>query len=154
MLKSSADRLPTANIGDNILLHIAKPDIMTSIGSKNMMVVVLDKHNELFSIGTKHGQLESMYTRNQFDVCPKKFLKMDCVPDNTISQTTAMQSDSLFVTSSCKCKVCNTLRCPCRKSRVHCNSRCHQGKACHNKNTSKFESWRKSLLPRPRISDH
>ena len=36
MLKSSADRLPTANIGDNILLPIAKPDIMTSIGSKNM----------------------------------------------------------------------------------------------------------------------
>ena len=134
MLKSSADRLSTANIGDNILLPIAKPDIMSSIGSKNMMGVVLDKQNYFFSVGTR--QLESTYTRNQFDVCPTKFLKIDSVPDNKISLTTAMRSASLFVTSSCKCRFCNTLRCPCRKSRVDCNSRCHLGKACHNKNLS------------------
>ena len=65
MLKSSADRLSTANIGDNILLPIAKPDIMLSIGSKNMMGVVLDKQNDSFSVGTRHGQLESTYTRGR-----------------------------------------------------------------------------------------
>ena len=36
MLKSSISRLPPANIGDSVSMPISSPDIMTTLGSKNL----------------------------------------------------------------------------------------------------------------------
>ena len=133
MLKSSASKMTSANVGDTVIIPIAKPDVMIPLGSKNLMGVIMDKNEDLYAIGTDQGRLESRYTRNQFDVCPTKLQKIDSVPDSVISQTTAMQNASMFVLQSCKCKNCSNLRCLCKRAKMRCNSRCHDGKACKNK---------------------
>ena len=97
MLKSSASKMTSANVGDTVIIPIAKPDVMIPLGSKNLMGVIMDKNEDLYAIGTDQGRLESRYTRNQFDVCPTKLQKIDSVPDSVISQTTAMQNASMFV---------------------------------------------------------
>ena len=97
------------------------------------MGVIMGKNEDLYAIGTDQGRLDSRYTRNQFDVCPTKLQKIDSVPDSVISQTTAMQNASMFVLQSCKCKNCSNLRCLCKRAKMRCNSRCHDGKACKNK---------------------
>ena len=132
MVKANCNHFPDANIGDNILLPITKPDSI-AFGKKNMLGVVLSKENDLYSIGTKYGVLDTNYTKNQFDICPSKFLEQEGVPQNRISQRTAMQNASQGVTYLCKCKSCSTSRCPCRKASLVCHSRCHQGKSCLNK---------------------
>ena len=131
MLKASCNRFPDANIGDNIILPISKPDSL-AFGNKNMLGVVLSKEDELYSIGTKYGVLDTKYSRNQFDICPSKFIEKD-VPHNSIPQRTAMQNASQGVTYLCNCKSCSTTRCPCRKASLVCHSRCHNGKSCFNK---------------------
>ena len=105
MLKSSASKVPSANVGDTVIIPIAKPDVMIPLGSKNLMGVIMDKDKDLYAIGTDQGRLESRYTRTQFDVCSTKFQKIDSVPEAVISQTTAMQNASMFVLQSCKCRI-------------------------------------------------
>ena len=133
MLKSSASKMTSANVGDTVIIPIAKPDVMIPLGSKNLMGVIMDKNEDLYAIGTDQGRLESRYTRNQYDVCPTKLQKIDSVPDSVISQTTAMHNASMFVLQSCKCKNCSNLRCLCKRAKMRCNSRCHDGKACKTK---------------------
>ena len=67
---------------------------MTTLGSNNLLGIILNKENDLYTISTRQGAIESLYTRNQFEVCPKNILQMDEVPSNTISQ----------------CNACGTLR--------------------------------------------
>ena len=133
MLKACISKIPPANVGDTVIIPIAKPDVMIPLGSKNLMGVIMSNENDLYSIGTDQGILTSLYSRNQFEVCQTKFLEISTIPDKTISQTTAMQNASLFVMQSCKCKNCSNSRCLCRRDNKRCNSRCHNGKACRNK---------------------
>ena len=130
MLKASNNSLPPARVGDNILLPIEKPDMVTTLGNKNMMGVVVSNNDQMYSIGTSYGILEKQFTRNQFQLCPSKFLKIDNLPTSIIPQSTAMRNASQGVSYSCKCRNCSSSRCPCRKAVTLCNSRCHQGKYC------------------------
>ena len=133
MLKACNAKIPPANVGDTVIITIAKLDVMISLGSKNLMGVIMNNENDLYSIRTDQGVLTSCYSRNQFEVCQTKFLKISTVPDKTITQTTAMQNASLFVMQTCKCKNCSNSRCLCRTNNKRCNSRCHYGKSCRNK---------------------
>ena len=75
MLKSSASKVASANVGDTVIIPIAKPDVKIPLGSKNLMGVIMDKDKYLYVIGTDQGRLESRSTRNQFDVCRPNFRK-------------------------------------------------------------------------------
>ena len=70
MLKSSINRLPPADIGDNVSMPISSPDIMTTYND-NLLGIISDKQDDLYTISTRQGTIESLYTRNQFEVCPK-----------------------------------------------------------------------------------
>ena len=100
MLKSSASKVASANVGDTVIIPIAKADVMIPLGNKNLMGVIVDMDKDLYAIGTDQGRLEPRYTRNQFDVCPIKFQKIDSVPEALISQTTRMHNASMFVLQS------------------------------------------------------
>ena len=90
--------MTSANVGDTVIIPIAKPDVMIPLGSKNLMGVIMDKNEDLYAIGLiKEGWNPDICTHNQFDVCPTKLQKIDSVPDSVISQTTAMQNASMFV---------------------------------------------------------
>ena len=84
MLKSSINRIPPVNIGDSVLIQISSPDTMTTLGSKNLLGIISNKEDDLYTISTRQGTIESLYTRNQFEVCPKNILQMDEVPSNGI----------------------------------------------------------------------
>ena len=133
MLKSSISGLPPADIGDSVSMPISSPDIMTTLGSKNLLGIISDKQDDLYTISTRQGTIKSLYTRNQFEVCPKNILRIDEVPANTISQCSLMRNASLFSTQYCNCKSCKNSRCPCQRSPKHCHSKCHKGRSCQNK---------------------
>ena len=108
MLKSSISRLTPADIGESVSMPISSPDIMTTLGNKNLLGIISDKQDDLYTISTRQGTIKSLYTRNQFEVCPKNILRIDEVPANTISQCSAMRNASLFSTQYCNCKSCKT----------------------------------------------
>ena len=136
MLVSSAKKFHQANIGDNVVVPIERPDKMNSLGPRNLLGVVTRMSEGVYTIGTRDGTLTTPYTRNQFEVCSSNtFLTPTIVPPATISQTSAMRNPSLGIEqgSFCRCKHCKTHRCPCRKSSRICSTKCHKGVKCFNK---------------------
>ena len=53
MLVSAAKKFCPANVGDNVVVPIQKPDKMTSLGPSNMLGVVTDVSKGSFTIGTR-----------------------------------------------------------------------------------------------------
>ena len=133
MLKLSSNMLPEGSVGDNVVLPISKPDVKTILGCRNMIGVIADNQDGKYTISTKQGTLDTPFTRNQFDLCPSKIIRLEEMPSSRISYTSAMQNASLNVTYSCKCKNCKSARCPCVIGKRRCHSRCHGGKKCTNR---------------------
>ena len=99
ILKASATKIYFANVGNTVIIPIAKPDVLIPLGSKNMMGVIMEKEDNLYAIGTDQGKLESKYTRNQCDVCQTMFQKIDSVPESIVSQTTYINAKTLLCLS-------------------------------------------------------
>ena len=135
MLVSAAKKFCPANVGDNVVVPIPRPDKMTSLAPRNMLGVVTDVSEGSYTIGTRDGTLSTNYTRNQFDVCSSNiFLQPSSIPTVTIAQTSAMRNASLGIdkNSFCRCKYCKTNRCACKKSGRSCGTKCHMGAKCFN----------------------
>ena len=65
------------------------------------------------------------------------FSKLDEIPFNEISVREAVRLQSIGSVSGglCNCKSeCNNNKCHCKKMGKKCNSRCHSGRSCQNKN--------------------
>ena len=141
MLGSSSNKRSKSvvEVGESVLIPIARPDTMSSIGPRNITGCITGREDDLYTIETTEGILANSYTRNQFDICSSQLLSVKDIPSRVISQTEAMLKASLGIESgsSCRCKFCKTNRCPCRKGGRICNSRCHKGKACCNYSTTK-----------------
>ena len=135
MLKTSFKKLKPAEVGDTVVILIAHPDKVNSLGPRNVLGCITEKGETTYRVGTSQGTLSVDYTRNQFELCPTNFLSCNSVPDVTITQTQAMQSASLGIStgSVCRCGHCRTLRCSCKKASRNCNSKCHKGRTCFNK---------------------
>ena len=117
-----------ANIGDNIVIPIERPDKMTSLGPRNMLGVVTDVSEGSYTVGTRYGKVSTNCTRNRFGVCSSNiFFQPSSVPAVTITQTSAMRNASLGIDmkSCCRCSYFKTNRCPCRKSARSCGTKCH-----------------------------
>lgn len=51
--------------------------------SRNILAIVLEKNeNDLYKLGTTHGIINQMYSRNQFSICKEKILYSDSIPGN------------------------------------------------------------------------
>ena len=68
IINSSAKKFAPAHVGDNVTIPIERPDKMNSLGQQNVLGVVTGVSEDVYTIGTKYGTLDSSYTRNQF-VC-------------------------------------------------------------------------------------
>ncbi|CAH1108334.1 unnamed protein product [Psylliodes chrysocephalus] len=70
---SHKSHLP-AKVGDNII--IPTPDVHRAKGDvRNVFENVLEASDDgFYKIGTKHGILQKLYCRNEFDICTQKFL--------------------------------------------------------------------------------
>ena len=117
MVSSAAKRYEPALVGDNIIIPIERPDKMNSLSQQNVLGVIADVSNDLYTVGTKYGKLSTTYTRNQFYLCSSnRFLNPSGIPDNSVSQTTVMRNSSLGIIegSFSRCSNCKTNRCACK----------------------------------------
>ena len=98
MISSAAKRNEPALVGCNVTISIERPDKMNSLSQQNVLGVIADVSDDLYTVGIKWnvfcGTLSSTtYTRNQFDLCSSnKFLQPSVIPDTSVSQTTAMRN--------------------------------------------------------------
>ena len=109
MLNESSKRVKHAEIGDIILIPIAQPDKINSLGPSNIPTCITEKDESTYRVGTSQGSHSVEYTPNQFDLCPVNLLTSESVPD-TVKSTQAMQSASLGISigSACRCRHCKT----------------------------------------------
>lgn len=135
MLKRTERKLTPVSVGDNVLVNI--PDVDRGrLAPRNVMAVVINKNDDSYTLGTKHGVLDKQFSRNQFQVAPNKFINNIDVPDEQLNvRKEAMMSSGSkqgFIRCGCK-KKCSGRSCKCVKSNLKCNSKCHGSTSCANK---------------------
>ena len=131
MLKESNKRFKPAELGDTVMIPI--PDVdKGKIDQPNIPAVVISKddHTGLFTLGTRHGRLDSQFSRNQFDPVGEQFINSSDVPNSEIGVREAARLQSrnggqgVF---KCICTTkCLTKKCKCKKANITCNSHCHK----------------------------
>ncbi|KAK7102356.1 hypothetical protein V1264_020587 [Littorina saxatilis] len=140
MVKRSRVELCPAEKGDNVAVPI--PLVDRGRGDpRNILAVVLDRRdNNTYTLATKHGILKGSYERSGFELCPQKLLDtadLNCDTILSLRETVIRGSQSGgqgYIKCNCAgTKKCRTNRCKCYKSKIKCNSRCHQSLNCHNK---------------------
>ena len=137
MLERSIKRFRPAQVGDSVIVPI--PEVDKSRGDANnlMAVVVQSQKDGFYTLGTRHGILKQLYTRNQFEVCQEQHLLEEDVPRHEIGLREAANKSSMFGGQGftrCNCHTkCLSNRCACKKRKILCNSKCHSGLSCCNK---------------------
>lgn len=135
MLKNTERKLTPVSVGDNVLVNI--PDVDRGrLAPRNVMAVVVNKNDDHYTLGTRHGVFDKHFSRNQFQAAPSKFIKTIDVPDEQLNVRKAAMvasgSKQGFIKCGCK-KNCSSKSCKCFKSNVKCNSKCHTSTSCANK---------------------
>lgn len=137
MLDASAKKFKSPDVGCNVTVKIPEVD-RSKVDPKSMIAVVTAITDEgCYELGTRFGKLNALYTINQFRLCKEAFLRVDEVPEKTISLRGLVKKLSLVGGQGfkkCNClQKCVTKRCLCKASKLKCNSRCHNSQPCHNK---------------------
>jgi hypothetical protein len=101
---------------------------------KYLLVVVLNEHDGLYTIGCREGILRAKVTPADLCAIGNVLIKPDDVHDASLSLRTAIAKATGgqgFV--KCQCKTpCMSGRCSCKRQKMFCNSRCHPGITCKN----------------------
>lgn len=85
MLKRSNTKFLVAEIGQNIRIRVPELD-RAKADSRNIIAVITSVENvSLYKLGTKHGIVNQMYSRNEFTICKEKIISINDVPDITIA---------------------------------------------------------------------
>ena len=138
MQQSSTMRFKKAEVGDSVMIPIPLVDRGRAEFPNAKAVVLQVEENGTYKLGTRHGVLKQLYTRNQFTPCEQQFVSIEDVPkEREISLREVANADSMghgqgFIRCSCS-TLCNNNRCKCYKNQNVCNSRCKCGFACKNK---------------------
>jgi hypothetical protein len=137
MLQTSNSKYPAAKKGDTVRVRVPDVDRGRTDG-RNILAFVLETTDaNLYKLGTKHGILNQLYTRNQFTICNEKFIYAEEIPQSEISLRECARMSSKTGGqgySRCGCKGgCKSDKCKCRKEKKLCNSKCHQSGNCSNK---------------------
>ncbi len=101
---------------------------------KNILVVVLNEHDGLYTVGCCEGILRAKFTAVGLSAIDQVLIKPDEVPDRSLSQECSSLSTATAKASGgqgfvkCQCKTqCMSGRCSCKRQKMLCNSRCHPG---------------------------
>ena len=136
MKSTSIQRYKPAEIGDSVVVTI--PIVDRGRGEfPNVKAVVTGKEaGGLYKLGTQHGLLKQLYTRNQFNLREEKFLQINDVSqeqETTLREVARAESmDSGQGYLKCVCKTgCKNKRCRCYKADRICNSRCSYFSCCN-----------------------
>ncbi|CAH0730445.1 unnamed protein product, partial [Brenthis ino] len=137
MKQLSDQKFPPIAIGKTVTLPIPSFDRAKG-DARNVLGIIQDKTDDgLYRVGTKHGTINTLFSRNQIKECKIKFLKIEDVPDVRLSLREISAKDSKFGGQGfikCHCnKKCSSKLCKCKRSNVLCNSKCHNASPCQNK---------------------
>jgi len=96
---------------------------------QNILAVVVAVDNEFYTLGTKEGVINQLYTRNQFAVCKEQTLTPEEVASD---QSVSLQKVFTLISQTggqgylrCNCKAkCISKKCSCRSSDISSNSKC------------------------------
>jgi len=148
MASLSNSRLPAVDIGTNVVIRV--PDLDRGrLDPRNALAVVVDVSSSgLYLLGTKEGQLEQLYARNEITAVDNNFIEAHDVPSSSLSLRSASVITSGrkqgFVSCHCK-RYCINKKCKCRSKNMKCNSMCHSNSSCKNKWASPFFFIRPTL---------
>ena len=67
MLNTSSKKLKPSEVGDTVVIPIAHPDKVNSLGPRNVLGCITEKGETAYRVGTLQGALSVGYTRNQFE---------------------------------------------------------------------------------------
>jgi len=130
MVSLSNWRLPTVDIGTNVVVRV--PDLGRGRPApRNVLAVVVDVSSSgLYLWGTKEGLLEGLYARNEFTTADN-FIEAHDVPSSSL----CLRLTSMI---SCHCKkYCIDIKCKCHSKNTKCNS---------NSSCKKKKEWASPLL--------
>ena len=134
MIRNTCQRLQEATTGDNVLIEIPAVD-RGPLDGKNLHAVVLSHSENGYELGTTHGKINRLYSRNMFEKVSSTNLAITDVPDKEICLREIVRQVSFgqgHFHCSCKLK-CSTLRCKYVKAKRKCNSRFHNSLSYQNK---------------------
>lgn len=137
MKQLTEQKFPPIAIGKTVTIPIPSFDRAKG-DARNVLGIIQDKTVDgLYRVGTKHGTINTLFSRNQIKECKENFLNFKDVPDVKLSLREISAKDSKFGGQGfikCHCnKKCSSKLCKCKRSNVLCNSKCHNASPCENK---------------------
>ena len=142
-MASSNAKLPSLAVGDCVLLPVSKFD-RWRLDTRNIPRVVSEvtEHGS-YRIVTRHGVVNTTYSRNQLQKSDCQLLDLeDTIPEVHSFRKIASLHSALSGQGYTKCfcqSSCNSWRCACRKSRTLCHSDCHpRNSKCKNSYGHRF----------------
>ena len=111
IINNSVRRFQPAKVGDTVMVPVPLVDRGRAEFPNVKAVVFQALDNGTYKLGTKHGLLKQMYTRNQFTPCLEKFLSLDdVVQEREVAIAESMGQGQRFAKCSCT-RSCMTRRC-------------------------------------------
>jgi hypothetical protein len=106
MVSLSKLRLPPIDTGINVVVRV--PDLDRGcLTPRNVLAVIVDVNSSgLYLLGTKEGQPERLYARNEFKTPENNFIEVHDVPSSSLSlrSVSMITSGSKYGFVSCHCK--------------------------------------------------
>ena len=138
MVSLLSSRLPAVYIGTNVVVRV--PDLDRGrLAPRNVLAVVVDVSSSgLYLLGTKEGQLQRLYARNEFTTADNNNIEAHDVLSSSLSlrSSSMITSGSKQGSVSCHCKRYSIdIKCKCRSENMKCNSKCHSNSCCKIKRT-------------------
>lgn len=137
MLRTTRAKLVPLIQNDAVLVPVSEFD-RGRLDCRNVPGVVLKVHKDLYQVGTKHGIINTMLSRNQiieadFQIVTADQVKDTVLPMRSIAQLHSRHGGQGFKKCSCNGK-CDTAKCTCKKAKTFCHSHCHpNNSSCKNK---------------------
>ena len=138
MTERSVKRFKPAEIGDTVMIPVPLVDRGRAEMPNVKAVVVSLQDGGLYKLGTQHGLLNQLYSRNEFSPCVEKFMTVGEVAQGKnislreVAGLEAIGTGQGFAKCSCT-TTCSSHRRKCFKNSVNCNSRCR----CSHKSSNK-----------------
>lgn len=139
MLQASKKKIKLAEVGMTVTVPI--PDVDRCRGDhRNILAVITAIEDDgFYRLGTMHGMLKQLFSRNQFEICKNNFLSINDVKiDSEITLRGAVGRYNVLGNTQgyvrCQCtKRCTNKKCKCVSMGYTCNSKCHNSTSCLNK---------------------
>ena len=121
------------------LVRIAVPKIdRFSTNRPTLLCKIIKRIEDKYQVGLKFGIIEVTYFAGELEPFETiVFSELDEISSNEISVREAACLQSIRSVSGGLCNYkseCSNNKCRCKKMGEKCNSKCHSGRSCQNKN--------------------